>query len=223
MKKALLLICIGFLAFISCSKVEESPWENVEISDFFYVDFSDEDELGLKMDSVYVINDNTKIQQIANNLSFLNERLQNFDSNNGTVLITASKQDYNQFKYDAKIMLEWYNGYDTTDSLGNRVHINGTIQKLAGEAQRLKESSNLGERFSNRTFGNFEVRRDKAAYSSCVAYANRENLFSDNRNSLLIFGGYGTGKTHLAAAISNELIGRGSTVHLRNDCVIIMQ
>lgn len=105
MKKALLLICIGFLAFISCSKVEESPWENVEISDFFYVDFSDEDELGLKMDSVYVINDNTKIQQIANNLSFLNERLQNFDSNNGTVLITASKQDYNQFKYDAKIML----------------------------------------------------------------------------------------------------------------------
>lgn len=123
-------------------------------------------------------------------------------------LVRKAIRKYN----DAKIMLEWYNGYDTTDSLGNRVHINGTIQKLAGEAQRLKESSNLGERFSNRTFGNFEVRRDKAAYSSCVAYANRENLFSDNRNSLLIFGGYGTGKTHLAAAISNELIGRGIPV-----------
>ena len=113
---------------------------------------------------------------------------------------------------DAKIMLEYYHGYDTTDSLGNRVHINGLIQKLAGEAQRLKESSNLGARFMNRTFGNFEVRRDPTAYNSCLAYSNRENLFSDNRNSLLIFGGYGSGKTHLAAAIANALIDRGIPV-----------
>ena len=113
---------------------------------------------------------------------------------------------------DAKIMLEWYHGYDTTDSLGNRVHINGTIQKLAGEAQRLKESSNLGARFENRTFGNFEVRKNPTAYNSCVSYSNREDLFSANRNSLLIFGGYGTGKTHLAAAIANALIDRGIPV-----------
>ena len=123
-------------------------------------------------------------------------------------LMRRAVEKYN----DAKIMLEWYHGYDTIDSLGNKVHINGTIQKLAGEAQRLKESSNLGARFSNRTFGNFEVRRDRNAYNSCAAYANREDIFSSNRNSLLIFGGYGTGKTHLAAAISNELIDRGIPV-----------
>lgn len=116
-------------------------------------------------------------------------------------------------KYNnAKIMLEWYHGYDTRDSFGNKVHINGTIQKLAGEAQRLKESSNLGTRFMNRTFGNFDTRRDKAAYEKCLAYSKRENLFTDNRNSLLIFGGYGTGKTHLAAAISNSLIDKGIPV-----------
>lgn len=113
---------------------------------------------------------------------------------------------------DAKIMLEYYHGYDTTDSLGNRVHIPGLIQKLAGEAQRLKESSNLGARFSNRTFGNFDTRRDPSAYKSCLAYSNRENLFNDNRNSLLIMGGYGSGKTHLAAAIANDLIDRGIPV-----------
>lgn len=113
---------------------------------------------------------------------------------------------------DAKIMLEWYQGYDTKDSFGHKVHINGAIQKLAGEAQRLKESSNLGARFENRTFGNFDTRRDQNAYRSCLAYSNRENLFSDNRNSLLILGGYGSGKTHLAAAISNALIDRGIPV-----------
>ena len=113
---------------------------------------------------------------------------------------------------NAKIMLEWYHGYDTRDSFGNRVHIPGMIQKLAGEAQRLKESSNLGARFENRTFGNFEVRREPEAYKGCLAYSNRENLFSDSRNSLLIFGGYGSGKTHLAAAIANSLIDRGIPV-----------
>ena len=39
---------------------------------------------------------------------------------------------------DAKIMLEYYHGYDTTNSFGERVHINGLIQKLAGEAQLTK-------------------------------------------------------------------------------------
>lgn len=135
-----------------------------------------------------------------------------------SVLDNRARQDESQVrkaisKYnDAKIMLEWYNGYDTKDSFGNRVHIPGTIQKLAGEAQRLKESSNLGARFENRTFGNFDTRRDQNAYRSCLAYSNRENLFSDSRNSLLILGGYGSGKTHLAAAISNSLIDRGIPV-----------
>lgn len=133
-------------------------------------------------------------------------------------LLNKSRRDSSQVhnaigKYnDAKIMLEWYHGYDTKDSFGNRVHVPGMIQKLAGEAQRLKETSNLGSRFMNRTFGNFEVRRDPEAYKSCLAYSNRDGLFDDSRNSLLIFGGYGSGKTHLAAAISNALIDRGIPV-----------
>lgn len=109
-------------------------------------------------------------------------------------------------------MLEWYQGCEVRDSYGNPIHKPGMIQKLANEAQRLKEASNLGERFSNRTFGNFDTRRDPTAYKSCRKYAENEDLFSIKKNSLLLLGGVGSGKTHLAAAISNDLIDRGIPV-----------
>lgn len=98
---------------------------------------------------------------------------------------------------DAKIMVEWYQGY---------------VKKLAGEAQRLKERSNLGARFMNRTFANFDRRKDPSAFNACSAYAERDGLFGDRRNSLLILGGYGSGKTHLAAAIANNLVDKGIPV-----------
>lgn len=113
---------------------------------------------------------------------------------------------------DAKIMLEWFQGYDDTDSHGNKIQMTGLIQKLAGEAQRLKEASNLGARFSDRTFGNFDPRRDSVAFIACRDYANNEQLFRTKRNSMIISGGVGSGKTHLAAAIANCLIDRGIPV-----------
>lgn len=106
-------------------------------------------------------------------------------------------------------MLEWYYGYIDKDYYGNERRRGGLIQKLAGEAQRLKEASNLGERFSNRTFGNFEARRDPNAFAMCRDYANNDNLFRTKKNSLILVGGVGSGKTHLAAAITNTLIDRG--------------
>ena len=82
----------------------------------------------------------------------------------------------------------------------------GQIQKLSGRAQRLRESSNLGQRFMNRTFASFDAKRNPSAFKKATAYANSENLFSDPKNSLLFVGGTGTGKTHLAAAIANNLV-----------------
>lgn len=113
---------------------------------------------------------------------------------------------------DAKIMLEWYHGYEDKDSYGNVIHVKGLIQKLAGEAQRLKETSNLGARFSDRTFANFDPRKDSVAFIACRDYANNDNLFGSKRNSLIIYGGVGSGKTHLAAAIANVMIDRGIPV-----------
>lgn len=110
---------------------------------------------------------------------------------------------------NAQQALEWYFGYKVVDSRGNEQFIGGTIQYLAGEAQRIKERSNLGERFKNRTFDNFDKKLDISAYNAARNYANDDNLFKNKRNSLIIFGRVGSGKTHLAAAIANDCVERG--------------
>lgn len=110
---------------------------------------------------------------------------------------------------EAKGQLEWYYGYDETDAHGNRVHHGGAIQKLANEAQKLRERMNLGQRFMDRTFENFDNKRDPKAYTHCVSYAQDEELFSKKRNGLVLIGSVGSGKTHLAAAIANDFVERG--------------
>lgn len=88
----------------------------------------------------------------------------------------------------------------------------GMIREKSAEAQRLKERSNLGARFEGRTFGNFDPRFNRTAFYICRDYSNREDLFEGTRNSLILLGGYGTGKTHLAAAIANDMISKGIPV-----------
>lgn len=133
---------------------------------------------------------------------------------------------------EARCWLEELNGYVeydlVRDANGNPVReggafvqynydkivrrVEGVIQQLAGEAQRLKEESSLGKRFSERTFENFDTSNAKDAYKSAVKYAEREDLFKSNHNCKILTGNVGTGKTHLAAAISNRLIERGIPV-----------
>ena len=85
------------------------------------------------------------------------------------------------------------------------------LDRQAQKAQRIKENSNLGKRFATRTFDSFKAERDPRAYEQCLAYAEQDG-FDKERNSLMIIGEYGTGKTHLAAAISNYLIDKGIPV-----------
>lgn len=80
----------------------------------------------------------------------------------------------------------------------------------AERAKKLREESNLGIRFARRTFDSFDKSRDESAYQKCFDYADH---FKDTeRNSLLLVGGYGTGKTHLAASIANKLMDNGIPV-----------
>jgi DNA replication protein DnaC len=97
------------------------------------------------------------------------------------------------------------------------------IQKKVEEAEQLKEEAHLGKRFEGRTFASFDAKRDKEAFDVCSKYANDKKLMDRKRNGLLLGGGYGSGKTHLAAAVSNVLISRGipvlfgtSITHLNN-------
>ena len=105
---------------------------------------------------------------------------------------------------DSKIMLEWYQGSKSTKNAG-------LIGKLASEAKELRDSSNLGERFKGRIFGNFDKSRDKNAFDICVRYSQWD-LWHMERNCLIILGKVGSGKTHLAGAISNVLTDKGVPV-----------
>ena len=90
---------------------------------------------------------------------------------------------------------------------------------------RLLGDSGMGARFQNRTFDRFQVTpENQKAYTACKEYAaafKAQMLPSkgkdgeavppqQERNGLFLVGGYGTGKTHLAAAVANELIRNGT-------------
>lgn len=83
-------------------------------------------------------------------------------------------------------------------------------KRKAEAAERLRKESNLGIRFAKRTFETFDRSKDEDAYKQCLDYLERYK--DDERNCLLIIGSYGTGKTHLAAAIANKLMDDGVPV-----------
>lgn len=81
----------------------------------------------------------------------------------------------------------------------------------AKRAENIRRSSNLGVRFASRTFENFEPSGNERAYAFCKKYAETDSSRSE-KNGVILCGNYGTGKTHLAAAISNRLLDRGIPV-----------
>lgn len=80
----------------------------------------------------------------------------------------------------------------------------------AEKAERIRKQSNLGLRFQGRTFETFDSTRNPDAYATCLSYA--DSYTNSERNFLLLTGAYGTGKTHLAAAIANRLMDNGVPV-----------
>lgn len=86
-------------------------------------------------------------------------------------------------------------------------------QEQAAYAKRLLEQSGLGRRFFGRTFDNFEINdANKRAFLVCRQIATR----FDGRKGVVLAGDNGIGKTHLAAAIVNELAAQGRIVYFGN-------
>ena len=82
--------------------------------------------------------------------------------------------------------------------------IERNIKIFTDRAEKLTAKSNLGRRFSERTFENFDKDVHGEAYTAAEMYAD---AFEDNKGEGLMFlGTVGTGKTHLAAAIVNRII-----------------
>jgi DNA replication protein DnaC len=93
-------------------------------------------------------------------------------------------------------------------------------RKMRERVQRIIGESGMGFRFLRRTFATFEITSDnkrphKAAKNYVDTFSSmlpsRENL-EPGRNGLFITGPKGTGKTHLAAAIANQLMQQGTAV-----------
>lgn len=79
------------------------------------------------------------------------------------------------------------------------------------EIDKLFSISNLGERFSKSTFESFLDRNgSETAYKVAVKYVKTFKEW--NGESLMLWGEPGNGKTHLAAAIVNELSKKGYIV-----------
>lgn len=86
-----------------------------------------------------------------------------------------------------------------------------SIESLKSNAEYLRKQSNLGKRFITRTFDNFDVSQNSRAYEICKRYVDNK-VYDSEKCGLIICGEYGTGKTHLAASIANEMINRGIPV-----------
>ena len=81
-----------------------------------------------------------------------------------------------------------------------------TAQLLQQRRENLRTISNLGP-FASKTFANFDAHIAGVAR----AYARARKFAEAPRGWLIFFGGYGSGKTHLVAAIANEVLNVGYT------------
>ena len=86
-----------------------------------------------------------------------------------------------------------------------------TLKLHQAKVERIKAESNISKRFATRTFENFDVSENEKAYKACKMYVDAE-IYNTEKNGLIICGSYGTGKTHLAAAIANSLMDEGVSV-----------
>lgn len=92
-------------------------------------------------------------------------------------------------------------------------------RKMRERVARIIGNSGMNTRFLRRTFDTFEVTKEnQRAARVCKQYADtfREKMPSKDtdpgRNGLFITGPKGTGKTHLAAAIANQIMQEGTGV-----------
>ena len=93
-------------------------------------------------------------------------------------------------------------------------------EAFAEKIRKITEDSGMNSKFLERRFDQFTVKEsNKDAFKACKTYAAQFEKFlpgpekeTPEKNSLYLYGPMGTGKTHLAASVANELIAKGQPV-----------
>ena len=99
-------------------------------------------------------------------------------------------------------------------------------EAILARVNRLIKDSGMGGRFQNRTFDRWQMTEEnRKAFGTCKRYADAFDMMlptkgaggsvqppQKERNGLFLVGGYGVGKTHLVAAIANQLLQKGTPV-----------
>lgn len=106
MKYLSVLLLFVFFFFISCNKDEENHVEEFIITNYFYEDFLTRDDTGLVSDSLYFIDSEEKLKRITSNIPSIYDKIKTTDFNNNTILITASRDDYNIHSSEIKMTFD---------------------------------------------------------------------------------------------------------------------
>ncbi len=86
-------------------------------------------------------------------------------------------------------------------------------KKIQDKIKRLFSQSNIGERFKQRTFENFQVTKEnKSAFDNAKKYSEVFGKLKNTGRGIFFTGPVGTGKTHLSASIHNYLINKQTPV-----------
>lgn len=80
-------------------------------------------------------------------------------------------------------------------------------------AEKLFNASKMGKRFMTRTFDNFKVDQyNEKAFKAVRNYSENFRKHADQGIGFMLSGPYGSGKTHLAAALAIDLMNKGIPV-----------
>lgn len=87
------------------------------------------------------------------------------------------------------------------------------MYKLKKRVESVFKQSKLGDRFLTRTFDTFKVNDlNKKPHAAALKYAQNFQEYKKQGIGIMFNGGFGTGKTHLAAAITLHLLNQGIPV-----------